>query len=419
MFLSAALVAAAFASCSQDETIDVNNGQGIGFRAFTESQTRAYDVNIDSLKSFTVYALQGTSTTLGDADFVWKDVFNKKGEVNSGTANFTSQTTHYWPSSGTMFFFAYNEDALTSSAQTVTPVINGTTQTLQNFQPNATMASQKDLLVAYSGEQTKTQGAATLHFKHALSQIKVKALNTNTDGLQVKILGVRINGLNSTATFTYPNSAATTSETALQTSAWSPADNNDNGNKDGDYKVIFDGTGVSGAENIAALATELTGTAQTIMEADEATGNKSFMVLPQSVTAWDGTTAADAGAVNGAYISVLCQISVPSGVDGGWTQYFPSIIGTENADNAGKFAWTAIPFPAGTTFEPGKCYTYTLKFSQNGAGTTDPDQPDPGTDPETPVDPGEPVLGGTLSFDVTVSGWQDSSHDVDMKPSND
>ena len=130
MFLSAALVAAAFASCSQDETIDVNNGQGIGFRAFTESQTRAYDVNIDSLKSFTVYALQGTSTTLGDADFVWKDVFNKKGEVNSGTANFTSQTTHYWPSSGTMFFFAYNEDALTSSAQTVTPVINGTTQTL-------------------------------------------------------------------------------------------------------------------------------------------------------------------------------------------------------------------------------------------------------------------------------------------------
>ena len=410
MFLSAALVAAAFASCSQDETIDVNNGQGIGFRAFTESQTRAYDVNIDSLKSFTVYALQGTSTTLGEAAFVWKDVFNKKGEVNSGTANFTSQTTHYWPSSGTMFFFAYNEDALTSSAQTVTPVINGTTQTLPNFQPNTAMASQKDLLVAYSGDQTKTQGAATLHFKHALSQIKVKALNTNTDGLQVKILGVRINGLNSTATFTYPNSAATAVGTALQTTDWNPADNSTN--KSGDYIVKFDGTGVA---DISTLATELTADAQTIMEAGE-NGNKSFMVLPQTLTSWDGSsTVSGEGDPQGAYISVLCQISVPSGVDGGWTQYFPSIIGNE--DNEGKFAWTAIPFPANTKLEPGYCYTYTLKFGE-GAGTTDPDQPDPGTDPEVPVDPGQPVLGGKLSFDVTVSGWQDSSHDVDMKPSN-
>ena len=412
MFLSAALVAAAFASCSQDETIDVNNGQGIGFRAFTESQTRAYDVNIDSLKSFTVYALQGTTATLGDAAFVWKDVFNKKGEVSDAKANFTSQTTHYWPSSGTMFFFAYNEDALTSSAQTVTPVINGTTQTLQNFQPNATMASQKDLLVAYSGEQTKTQGAATLHFKHALSQIKVKALNTNTDGLQVKILGVRINGLNSTATFTYPNSAATAAGTALQTTDWNPADNSTN--KSGDYIVKFDGTGVA---DISTLATELTADAQTIMEAGE-NGNKSFMVLPQTLTSWDGSsTVSGEGDPQGAYISVLCQISVPSGVDGGWTQYFPSIIGNE--DNEGKFAWTAIPFPANTKLEPGYCYTYTLKFGE-GAGTTDPDQPkEPGTDPEVPVDPGLPVLGGKLSFDVTVSGWQDSSHEVDMKPSND
>ena len=127
-------------------------------------------------------------------------------------------------------------------------------------------------------------------------------------------------------------------------------------------------------------------------------GDDNFMLLPQQLTAWDGTASQ-----TGAYLSVLCRIY---SVDGGnEILLYPQPTDTDNKD--GKYAFSAVSID--TNWEPGKKYTYTLNFCDNGggAGKRDPDpDPDEPVDPDPGVDPGEPILG-PITFTVTVDEWSD------------
>ena len=380
-----ALAALALASCQQDETLSVNTGKAIRFNAFLNNTTRATATTKDNLTGFQVHAL-----TTADG-FSFTDVFTP----DDPKTNWNSEFPHYWPGDDTQVsFFAYSP--LTSELTTAfgndakaTIDVNllPSNNKLENLVPVTAAEDQKDLIVAYNtGTNTANKGTGVaLNFQHALSQITIKALNGNTDNMKVEVKGVKIASVGSKGTLTLPTNTA--ADQLVPLANWAPT---------GDKASYM----LGGSD---ATKLDLTDQAQQI-------GSGSFMVLPQTLTAWDGSADNTNG---GAYISVLCRILQNDGT-GTFNQLWPS------DGNDGKFAFAAVPVDG--TWEPGKNYIYTLKFFFNGggAGVTDPEPTDPTdpTDPDipgTPDDGGKDIVGGKIYFTVDVQGWQDQAVDLPMK----
>ena len=174
-------------SCSQDETLEVNSGNAISFRAFTNNVTRATEISSANLndQEFALYAFQESSTPgLANSTLVWQDVLSY---TNSA---WNTSVTRYWPTASAMHFFAYNNDAISGG----TANIAANAQTITDVKPAGTAAEQKDLLVAYNTgtytQSNKADQAVQLNFKHAFAQVKVQAKNSGS--LTVKVLGARI-----------------------------------------------------------------------------------------------------------------------------------------------------------------------------------------------------------------------------------
>lgn len=382
LFLTAA-IATVLASCSQDETVEMNNGKGITFQAFTDLPTRAADVTQDNLSGFHVWALQEQKTSgLASATVAWQDDYSvSKGAVSGGS-------THYWPGDGSnLHFFAYNKEAINSN-KVCGGTVNITTgkHQITDVKPAAKASEQKDLVVAYkSGNQDNPgKSPVELNFIHALSKVSIKAKH-DVANLTLKIRGVRIYGVNTKATLTLPEN--TTTGTKLNQNKWSPA-----ANKGGDLtmgnKYTSDPADFSKATDIIISKDA---DATSIMQK----GDEAFMILPQQLTAW-GKTDLTSNKLDGAYIAVLCQANQDN------YQLFPA-----GDSNKGKYAWTAIPI--NTNWEPGKSYTYVLDFT-NGGGyipPTDPDDSgkDPIVPPTDPVNPGDNAWGSAITFTVTVDNW--------------
>lgn len=352
LFLAAGLLT--FASCSQDETTGLDNGGAIKFRPNVSNVTRGPIYTPTSyFNSFNV-----TSFIEGAASNFFENL-----QVNKSGADWNTAQDYYWPGTGTLKFFAY------APADVANVVVNPTSQKINNFTPESSVAAQKDLVVA-SNTGTKagneTSGVA-MNFKHALSQINVQAKSANTTSYEIKVLGVKLCNIASTASFTFP--ASTVASGLVGEGQWStPATLKKYGSK---------------------LASEVT------LGASEANITKdNFLMIPQKLTAWDKTSGG-----TGAYISVLCQISSKNGSN--TTQIFPPA--------AGKFAYASVPVD--TKWLPGKKYTYKLNFlGGGGAGNIDPDPSNPDTPDDPQVDPtpgpgGNPVLGGVIKFTVTVEDW--------------
>ena len=391
-----ALAALALASCQQDETLSVNTGKAIRFNAFLNNTTRATQVTKDSLKSFQVVAITDASADPAHG-FSFKDVFS-----TTDYTNWNSTQPHYWPGEETMQlkFYAYsptNAELTTYFGNAASSTVDWNSvapsgNTLANLVPVADAAKQKDLVVAYkegTRQQNETSGVA-LNFQHALSQVTIKAQNDNSTNMQVLVKGVKLVVNKGQGTLTFPTNTET--DNLVAQTAWTT--------QQVDSKVS---------------SYMLGGTDQTAIPLDgtpKAIGNgQSFMVLPQQLTAWNGTsTTAD-----GAYLSVLCRISQSDG-NGGWNLLYPT---KTDANNQDMYAFAAVPIS--TNFEPGKNYIYTLKFFSNGggAGVTDPDPTDPTEpDPDPEIDDdyegGHDIVGGKIYFTVEVQGWQDVATELPM-----
>lgn len=391
LFLTAA-IATVLASCSQDETVEMNNGKGITFQAFTDLPTRASDVTTQNLTGFHVWALQEQPKDggLASATVAWQDDYT----VNKGTVS--GGQTHYWPGDGSnLFFFAYNKEVISGGN-----VCGGTVSIaknkhqIANVKPATKASEQKDLVVAYKSGNNTTPGskAVALNFAHAFSKITVKAKH-GVDNLTLKVRGVRIYGVNTTATLTLPDTETQTGQ-LLALNKWSPAANN-SGNLTMDNKYTSHADNLSTVQDITI--TKDGGTKSLMKDGDEA-----FMILPQQLTPWNKDDL-NQSKLSGAYIAVLCQANQ------GNYQLFPA-----GDSNKGKYAWTAIPI--NTKLEPGKAYTYVLDFT-NGGGyipPTDPDDDskDPIVPPTDPVNPGENAWGSAITFTVTVDNWS-SVTDID------
>lgn len=346
-----AMTAMLIASCSNDDVVSTNTGRAIDFR--TSVGTRGAETTTDNIKKFWVTAIDETG-----ANYFSKQEYTKDGQF------FTSTPLYYWPV-GTLNFFAYSPSE-TDLGATVT--INKDTKTFADFSPATEIANQKDFVTATaSGTRAANEAnGVPLVFNHQLSQIEIKAKNTN-EGYVYKVVGVRIGKPVSKGTFTM----GTTSSWALTTT------------EKANYSVEY-----------ATTPRTLTADAATMM----GTANDNAMLLPQQLVAWTPETD-KTNTKNGAYIALKIQITTKDGA-----RVYPAV---------GEYDWAAVAI--NTNWEAGKKYVYTLDFSK-GAGKVDPEKPTPTPDPEKPdpFNPGDDILGKPIKFTVTVTPWTEAAQDVEM-----
>ena len=365
-------------ACTNDEVIDVKQTGSIDLRPLIENSTRATATTVANLGSFKVDVLKGTET-YGAMTVTGSD---------NGTKWTTSPLT-YWPSNASqqLDFYAYAP----TSTEGVT--INGTDKKITSYTPSTTVADQKDLVIAYNtGTKTANEASGVpLLFKHALSQIEVKAKCANAN-MKVEIIGVKVVSVAKDGTFTFPT-ATTQSGTGheLALGLWNTASSQKTA-----YMV----------RNSAPV--ELTKTAQSLMPSTSGT----FMLIPQAITPWNKQNNATTA---GSYISVLCRISNVSGDNE--TLIFPT--------TAGKYGFSAVAIgttKSDKTWEPGKKYVYTLEFfgTDSGGGRFDPDPTVPdGGGGDTDVDTTDPKDGGKeilkpITFTVDVEDWTEVPVDLNM-----
>ena len=343
-----AMTAMLIASCSSDDVVSTNTGRAIDFR--TSVGTRGAETTTANIDKFWVTAIDGAG-----ANYFSQQEFTKDGEF------FTSSPLYYWPV-GTLNFFAYSPSE-TDLGATVT--INKDTKTLADFSPAAKIADQKDFVTAtISGTRADNEkNGVKLTFDHQLSQIEIKAKNSNT-GYVYKVVGVRIGKPVSKGTFAFDTNKWTLTTTEKT-----------------NYAVEY-----------ATTPRTLTENAATMM----GTANDNAMLLPQQLVAWTPETD-KANTKNGAYIALKIQITTKGGA-----RVYPA--------TGKEYDWAAVAIK--TNWEAGKKYVYTLDFS-NGAGKVDPEKPQP-VDPTDPFKPGEDILGKPIKFTVIVTPWAPADQPVEM-----
>lgn len=366
-------------ACTNDEVIDVKQTGSIDLRPLIENSTRATATTVANLGSFKVDVLKGDET-YGAMTVTGSD---------NGTKWTTSPLT-YWPSDASqqLDFYAY------APTTTTGVTIDNTDKKITSYTPSTTVSDQKDLVIAYNtGTKAANEASGVpLLFKHALSQIEVKAKCANAN-MKVEIIGVKVVSVAKDGTFTFPAAKTESGQgKELALGLW---------NTESSEKIAYM------VKNSAPVT--LNATAQSLMPSTSGT----FMLIPQEITAWNKEN--DKKTNHGSYLSVLCRISNVSGNN--VTQIFPT--------TAGLYGFSAVAIgttDSDKTWEPGKKYVYTLEFfgTDSGGGRFDPDPTVPGGGDKDPdVDPTKPEDGGKeilkpITFTVDVEEWTPVTVDLNM-----
>ena len=381
----------ALASCSNDELTSINrDGDEIAFSVVTNSATRAVNVYCNQNKptSFMVWATYSNATYI-NGDKIVKD--GSKWVNESGT--------RYWPEDEVTFYAHVN-------AGEAFQWNDGNQPTIADFEVKQNVAEQKDLLYAVK-KASKSDGQASLTFRHALSQIVFQAKNTNPN-LYVEISGVSVCKVKSKGTFAYPQND--TDNNIEEHSGKGTISNNgswgqwgsDNMSDAQTYSVEFNTVELVG--NKEATATSLTNTNET-----GKAWNNVMLLLPQKNNAWPVTgdnVVADPGSDSqtGTYFLVKCQIwNVADASKGKQDSDHCLWYGTDDDEN--QIA-TDVAIPVKIDWEQGKKYIYTFVFG-DGNGGYNPDPDGPGPDPD-------PVLV-PITFEVTVDDFVNATEeDIEM-----
>lgn len=364
-------------SCSKvTEVPEPAGGCGkIAFTPFVANSLRAGEFDLAALKGtgFTVSAF-GNGATYFSNKTVKKEATGDQWAPEDGDI--------LWPG------FELDFVAYANLGKYATPTIEQTGSKLELTTPTK-VAEQTDVIVARDKGNSADHATTgvPLNFKHVLSQVEVKAVNSSTTDYKIKVAGVKIGRIVKKATFTYPvntKSTTTLSGYALDTD-----------------KETF-AAAMEGAQELSATAVSLMGT------------DGNFMLIPQTLTKWDAAKHRTDGTDNkGVYLSVLLNITTKEGVN-----IYPT---------DGKYAWAATPLEIAGGLEPGKKYVITLDF-KDGAGYQDPEMGKPtGFTPATGVEisdspvspaaskPGTPILSNqVVKFTVTVEKWKNSDKPLKM-----
>lgn len=371
-FVAAASLA--LASCSNDETLDMGNQKGISFRTVAGLNSRVAEVTQSNLKGMSVTAYENGA----DAAYFTDVNYTREGQTNT----FVSNPEYNWLRGKTLYFLALATSAdAWDAAKTVTfdKATNTYKTVLTDYTPDADISKHQDLMIGTaSGTENNDANGLDLTLKHILSQLEVRAKNTNA-AYAYSIKGVRIVAVKGTGTYT-----------STETTPWTPKENSRV-----KYEVVYDD------------AKELTAEVS-VMKAE----GDNAMLIPQGVTGWiagpTGQIANDFDSyTGGTYISLL--LNVKSASTGKY------IYPAGSTETAKTYGWAAVS-TNNTTWSSGKKYIYTLDLS-NGCGSVDPVDPGTGVTPDGTKDPvkGDKIFGDPIKFDVTVASWAGSNGQVSFE----
>lgn len=345
-----AIGALALTSCQNDEVLDdaVARGDAISYSVSAANQTR-------SLESYCSNYLP-SKVSIAAAEIGSETAYFQDELTKSGTS-YSTATTHYFPASGSLNFFAW-----VKNCESGTFDFNKGAPLIKDFKVAASAADQVDLLYAVHAGVAKGT-TVNVNLRHALSQVVFKAQNLTN--MTVKIKSVAVGHLKDQGTLTFP-----TTSTA-QGYNEHPA----NGNTSTPTAADLWGTTATGNAEYKVELTDpqpITSTAVDLTTANhEGTKDNSLILMPQSLAAWNPATKVAGG--QGAYFLLDVEM-------------------TQNGVNVytGKAA-----VPVDIEWNPGVRYTYTFLFSSGGTGGYNPDPE--GNEPE-------PVLSN-ISFSLTYDDF--------------
>lgn len=201
------VAALAFASCTQNEVLDVNENRAIGFDAFVGKPTKAVtDLTGSTLSKFYVF---GDFENGASIVFDNTEVNGADGGSGSGKT-WTPADQAYWTTGKTYQFGAYSDgnNGLTKDSQV--SFANGTL-TIKGY----SVDDSKDLIAA-TKSVTCNNGdeIVDLSFKHLLSKIKFTFSTTAVPtAYKLEVTSITFDGIKTGAGCTFANNAITTSWT--------------------------------------------------------------------------------------------------------------------------------------------------------------------------------------------------------------
>lgn len=197
------LAVAAMTSCTNDEVVQMSDSNVIKFNGFVNKATRTIAETNGGLVKFYIWGNYG-STKVFQGETVTGTVGDSFWNYNGGDKFWTSNEYG---------FAAYangndNDDidgvSFTNSSNTYTleipnVTINYTTTMNGNTPTAVTNDTGNDLVADFV--RTEKVSSIELNFKHLLSKIQFKIVNNSTQNLTMDITDLKINGVQSKATF--------------------------------------------------------------------------------------------------------------------------------------------------------------------------------------------------------------------------
>lgn len=359
MAAMAAMFSMAFTACSNNDeemgNIAQTRGNAIGFAVAGEGSVVSRGVATTSanaqtaIPDFMTWAYDDTTDGLymGSSATVGVTV------TGDGAGAWTYSPEQFWPVNPLNFVAmapaAPNGLTVTPGCASATNVVTLTTA----LTLSTNVEDQDDIMFANADDIEKADYSndVPFQFQHALSQIVFQGKFNNSGAVtRATIAEIALGGINKTATLVY-NSEGQFYGGAVRPATVSTPD-------------VFSlaATDLEGADWQAA--TEGT-TPFALTVSNNATKKNAWFLIPQSTTAWDGTSLTAGVPSSGAYIKLRVQLEKDGVV----------IKGNNEAD--------AIYLPLTVAWERGKKYIYTIEF--NGANALDP-----------------------ITFSVTAVDWTDA-----------
>jgi hypothetical protein len=331
---------ALLSACSSDNEL-ANAGttanNAIGFHVVgNKAETRANIINTTTdleKTDFNVVAFKNNGGTDGEVFMGDKEHENGlKGVIinhKNGKWDYADASDlHYWPKEGSLNFYAVSPATIPEDLTLYHWTIEKATKTITYScfdEYNRTDGKENpDVMYAIATNQTQSiqAGKVNLNFQHILSQVVFKAKTVNSD-MEVDIKEIKIKNFRVGGTFTIPTDGSSPSQ-----KSWS---------REEVYKLSpFTVIKKSDADAIKIKGTEAT----------DISSKTPMLFVPQPLTGWDVKhKLADADTNGESYLIINCKIK----------QKNDYLHGTET-----DYENLYVPF--GTSWEPGKCYIYTLIF---------------------------------------------------------
>lgn len=356
--LMVAIVALAFASCSKDEVVEVQQ-DAVTFNVVADNASRANVYANNNLPGeFMTYGYAGVSGEVKTIPYANGEKVVRKD--TNGNKYVFDNNVWFWPIEANLDFFCY------------APVAGVTyeAKTIKDFSVNTDITKQVDLIYAVAKDQNKAADKATgvdLNFRHALSQVVFQVKSLASVGLDVKVNSIKIANIEQAGTFAFAESSTENAVTSVD-----------------DIEAAGEGWGTwTLAGTKADFSTGTLATALEVAPNDQAVAaSEALLLMPQTLAPATAGTWTD-----GAYFLIDCAIT-KNGVT-----LWPA---SSETDGFGEVA-----IPAGAiTWKQGVKYTYTFVFGKGGGY-------EPGTD--------NPVLV-PIDFNVNIDVFADTDGgSIDME----